>query len=129
MKNNGKKILLPADALAQLQNERHQAIDLHLGEVAKHCSIENQDLDLVLRALLDKEGVPAVDDELARNDVMNRAYLMSKRITAHKLRRLNEAVKEVVEAHNVTDLPPHITWSARRAGVELLPPPEGITEQ
>jgi len=120
MSNQMKRIHLPGNALEKLQQERMEKIQSFLDELGKHASIANGDLDLVVRAAIEHHGLPRSDFE--RQEMLDSAVPLAQALTAHKLRTLNEGVKEVMKLHNVTDVPAHILWSARRAGVELLDP-------
>jgi hypothetical protein len=115
------KLVLPADALEKLQAERMASIQHHLDELGKALSVENNDLDLVLTAELAANF--NLGDAKERQEVLDRCVAMAKLISDHKLRRLHESVRELCAELNVHDAPPAIVWSAKRAGVELFPPP------
>lgn len=119
MPNPNQRVIVEGDSLKKLQQERAELIDDHLSELGKHLSIENQDLDLVLRAALEK-GVPG--DPIEQEVLLTKCASMAALISSHKLRKLNNGVKGICQLLNVRDLPEHITWSARRAGVELVDP-------
>jgi len=118
--NHPKRIHLPGNALEKLQSERMEKIQSYLDELGKHASIANADLDLVVRAAIEHHGLPKSDGE--RLDLIAAADRLAALLTQQKLRALNNGVKEVMKLHNVSDVPAHILWSARRAGVELLDP-------
>lgn len=125
MSNHPKRIHLPGNALEKLQQERMEKIQSYLDELGKHASIANADLDLVVRATIEHHGLPTDDDRRAA--LFAQAIPLAEALTAHKLKALNEGVKEVMRLHNVSDVPPHILWSARRAGVELLDPQDAAS--
>lgn len=112
-----KRVIVEGDSLKKLQQERAEHIDSHLQELGKQLSIENQDLDMVLRAHLE-HGIPvnAVDQQYT----LDTCVAMAALISSHKLRKLNNEVKGICKLLNIRDLPEHIIWSARRTGVELV---------
>lgn len=120
-----KRVIVEGDSLKKLQQERAEHIDSHLQELGKQLSIENQDLDMVLRAELETCTVPPTDGE--RRALLARCVSMAELVSRHKLQKLNNEVKGICKLLNVRDLPEHIIWSARRTGVELVdaePAPE-----
>lgn len=123
MPNEARRIHVEGKSLEQLKKERAELIDDHLQELGKHCSIENQDLDLVMREAL-RNGIP---ESLAEKKLLlDEAVTMAGMLSDHKLKRLNNGVKGICKLFNVGDLPDHIVWSARRAGVELLDPADSL---
>lgn len=116
--SNKKSIILPDAARQQLEAERFSQIDSHLEQLGNQVSVQNQTLDIVLAAAL-AQGIPDDPNQAA---FVARCVGLADVIAAHKLRRFNEGVREVIKLLNVHNLPPHVEWAARRAGVELLEP-------
>lgn len=115
------RVHVPPDALKKLQQERMDHIEGHLSELGKQLSIENQDLDLVVKAQLTLFGVPLTPE--GKKDLLDEAIAMASLLSSHKLKKLNLGVKGICKLLNVHDIPDNILWSARRAGVELLDAP------
>lgn len=113
------KVIVPDNALKQLQAERMQHIDAHLEQHGHRTSIINAAMDLVLKADLSRGGIP--DTEVERQVCMDNATAMAKLIADERLKRFNEGVKDICAKLNVRDLPDHIVWAGRMAGVELVP--------
>lgn len=114
------KVIVPDNALRQLQQERMQHIDRHLEQLGNFTSIENAALDLCLKEAL-RHGFPVTQE--ARESLMEHSVAMAKLISAERLKRFNVGVKEVCKELNVRDLPDHVVWAGRRAGVELVEAP------
>jgi hypothetical protein len=115
------KVIIEGDALKRLQQERMQHIDAHLEQHGHRTSIINAAMDLVLKADLSRGGIP--DTEVERQVCMENATAMAKLIADERLKRFNEGVKDICTMLNVRDLPEHIVWAGRMAGVELLEVP------
>lgn len=109
----------PPDALKKLQQERMEEIGNYLDQISNFTITENQATDLVLKAELDRNGVP--DTQEGRVELLKRCVAMAKLISAERLTRYNEGVAEVCKLKNIHDLPDFVTWSAKRVGVELFP--------
>lgn len=118
MSKNKQLIQLPGNALEQLQNERMAKIQSYMDELGKHASIEHQAFDLVLAGELGR--VPVPHTETARAELVERCTAMAQLVARAKLQRLNEGVKQIMREQNIHDVPDHVAWSARRAGVELV---------
>lgn len=126
MAKNKNLIQLPGDALEKLQQERLQKIQAYMDELGKHASIEHQAFDLVMSKVLKMRHLNGTAEE--KRELVEKAGAIAQEITRYKLQRLNEGVKQIMREQNVHDVPAHIAWSARRAGVELVEEQSLITD-
>ena len=114
-----KGVLLTEEALAKLQAERIAIVQMHWDEVAKRYANRDMARDLVLKAELERNGVP--DSEEGRLALFERCDAMARLISDKRLTASWEAKGEVLKALNVRDVPPHIEWAAAQLGVKLVP--------
>lgn len=118
MSNNKELILDPA--MKRMQMEALEKIELHLDEGSKQLSVWAGYFETALRELMRDEGVPDLADEGIRAEYVQRADLMATAAAKLALRKRAELTAEVVTDLKVKHLPDHITWAAKRVGVEVI---------
>lgn len=119
-KNRNRVIQLPGGALEQLRQEQLMKIQAHLEELGKQNEMRFSDFNMVLRECL--RNMMGGTESPA--DIIKDVESIASAITAHKMKLHYEGVRDVIRDLNVQDLPDHVTWAARRAGVELEPDEE-----
>lgn len=120
-----KRLIQMTDgAQARVNNENEQKIQHHLNELSNHEAIHNSAINSIALAAIQHGGLP--DDPVA---FYAKVRSVAGVLSTDQLRRKTEGVREVVQHLNVRDLPAAIVWSARRAGVELLPEPKPTEDQ
>ncbi len=121
------RIIRPEAGLKQLQQQRMKDIENHLEQIGNFTSIRNQAMDLVLKAALETEGVPVAPIDQAA--LVSRCSSLAALISAERLQRYNEGVRDVCAELNVHDLPDFVVWAAKRAGVDLFKRPAQLVAE
>lgn len=116
------KLILSDAAKRELAEAGASKIDSHLEVFGQQRSVFNQDLDLVVKAVLETEGLP--HDGAERIDLLQDCAAFARELSLFKLRTYNEGVKELLVKFKVNDVPAEIQWAAARVGVKLLDDPE-----
>lgn len=112
-----KQILLTEGAAKEMREQQQRVIEHHLEELSKHLAIEASAMNTVVGAAL-QNGLPAPE---VREMFFEECRELARLISDHQLRRTYVAISDIVKELKIFDLPDAIVWSARRAGVELIP--------
>ena len=115
------KLILSDAAKRELAEAGSAKIDRHLEVFGQQRSVFNQDLDLVVKASLERHGVPT--DAASTAKTLEDCVAFATELSKLKLRTYNEGVKELLVKFGVTDVPAEIQWAAARVGVTLLEDP------
>lgn len=115
-----QKILLSKEAAAQLHHERVEKVQHHLDELNKNLHVRNIAREVVLRAEINRVGVPESDAE--QQAMVDKCERMARRVADFQNREKYEGLRDLLTHLEIKSVPDPLVWIAEKNGIELVKP-------
>jgi hypothetical protein len=113
-----KRLLhLPDGAAQQAKMEHEQRMQAHSAEMSRHIGIRNDDVTAVYLKLLEHEEPEGAQGDA---DLLARAVALGSQLAREKTRHYYLKLAELISELRIYDVPDHLLWGAKQAGVELI---------